>query len=299
VQLSRDGGTTWTEVGKTIPGGTRDYYVSRVEASWFEPATAFISLDGHRHNDLKPYVFVTRDYGKTWQSIAAGLPEFGNVNTIRQDPKNRNLLYAGTEFGFFLSTDEGRSWKKFMTDLATVRIDDVLVHPRDGDLILATHGRSIMVMDDITPLQQLTAQVLNADAHLFQPRDAVAWKTDRRLGRSVTGDKNFRGESAPTGTTISYYLRGPSSDVKLTITDLRTGEVFRALTPSREGGMNRVLWNLRGNGPQQGGRAGGGGGGGAQGPMAQPGSYRVTLTVAGKETSRLVNVLEDRWLNER
>jgi hypothetical protein len=276
-----------------------------VEASWFDAGTAFVALDGHRHNDLKPYIFVTRDYGKTWQSISAGLPELGNVNTIRQDPKNRNLLYAGTEFGFFVSTDEGRSWKKFMTDLATVRIDDVLVHPREGDLILATHGRSLMIMDDITPLQQLTPAVLNADAHLFQPRDAVSWKTDRRLSRSVTGDKNFRGEGAPAGTAISYYLRGPSSDVKLTITDLRTGQVFRDLTPTREGGMNRVQWNLRGNAPpNQAGRGGGGGGGGgggqgAQGPLAQPGNYRLTLTVAGKEMTRILTVLEDRWLNER
>ena len=110
VQISRDGGATWTEVGQNVPGGgTMSYYVSRVEASHFDPATAYISVDGHRSDDLRPYVFVTRDYGESWQSISANLPEHGNVHTVRQDLRNRNMLYAGTEFGFYVSFDEGGS----------------------------------------------------------------------------------------------------------------------------------------------------------------------------------------------
>ncbi|MGH7502205.1 MAG: WD40/YVTN/BNR-like repeat-containing protein [Longimicrobiales bacterium] len=303
IQLSRDGGATWSEVGVNIPGGTREYYVSRVEASRFDPATAFASVDGHRHNDLRPHVYVTRDYGRTWTAIAGNLPAMGNVNTVRQDPKNRNLLYAGTEFGFFVSIDEGTTWKRFMNNLPVVRIDDILVHPRDNDLVLATHGRSIQIMDDISPLQQLTEEILAGDAHLFEPRNAVLWKNDRTRVRAVTGTKNFRGENAPDGTLISYYLSAaPSGEIKLTITDLRTGATFRDLEAPREAGINRVEWNLRGNPPPepQGQQGGGGGfGGNRQGPLAGAGIYRVTLTVAGREYVQTVLVEEDRWMMER
>ena len=302
VQVSRDGGATWTEVGQNVPGGTMTYYVSRVEASHFDPATAYISLDGHRSDDLRPYVFVTRDYGQSWQSISANLPEHGNVHTVRQDLRNRNLLYAGTEFGFYVSFDEGGSWQAFMNNLPTTRVDDVLVHPRDNDLVLATHGRSVLIMDDISALQALTPEVLASDVHLFEPRDAVLWKEDRTLARSVTGNKTWQGDNGPRGTVIQYYLDDDTrGDVNLTITDLRTGEVFRDLEGTGEAGLNRVEWDSRGNRPPpgEGGGGGGGFGGGNQGPLAQPGAYRVTLTVNQNEYTTAVTVLEDIWLDQR
>jgi photosystem II stability/assembly factor-like uncharacterized protein len=297
LQVSRDGGATWNEVGKNIPGGTREYYVSRVEASHFDAGTAYASLDGHRHDDLRPYVFVTRDYGRTWESISAGLPDFGNVNTIRQDPRSRNLLYAGTEFGFFVSLDEGKTWKRLMNNLPTVRIDDVLVHPRENDLVLATHGRSIYILDDVTALQQVTPEIVAADAHLFQPREAVLWKNDRTLSRAVTGAKHFRGANAPIGTAISYYLKAPAtSGIKLTITDQATGRIFRDLAPSRDAGLNRIQWDLRGNAPpQETGRAGRAGDD-EEPPLAHPGIYKVTLAVGGREYTQTVSVLEDVWM---
>ena len=218
VQLSRDGGATFTEVGKNMAGAPKNYYVTRVEASYYDPATAYVTLDGHRNDDLKPYVYVTRDYGQTWQSLTANLPAVGCVNVIKQDPKNRSLLYVGTENGFYVSTDEGKEWKRFMPNLPVVRIDDVVIHPRDGDLVLGTHGRSVWVMDDITPLQQWGSVAQGADAHLFDVRPGVAWVTDQRRARAVTGNKNFTGENAPRGTAIQYYLRSqPSGDVTLTI----------------------------------------------------------------------------------
>ena len=293
LQVSRDGGATWTEVGRNIPGGTKGYYVSRVEASHFDAATAYASVDGHKSDDLRPYVYVTRDYGESWEAITSSLPEYGNVNTVRQDPRNARLLYAGTEFGFFVSLDEGGSWRPFMSGLPVVRIDDVVVHPRDGDLVLATHGRSVLIADDVTPLQQLTDEVMAQDAFLFEPREAVRWQRDPRLSRSVTGDKVLRGENAPPGTAIHYWLREASGDVQLAVTDLATGERFRDLEAVGNSGINRVRWNLRGN--RRGGPPGGGGfqfGGGGQGPMAQPGVYRVTLTVNGEEHSRTVRVLD-------
>ncbi|MCC6317959.1 MAG: hypothetical protein IT361_09735 [Gemmatimonadaceae bacterium] len=322
VQVSRDGGRTFTEVGKNIPGGTREYYVSRVEPSYFDLGTAYVSLDGHRHDDLRPYVYVTRDYGATWSAITGDLPGFGNVNSVRQDPRNPNLLYAATEFGFFTSLDEGRTWKRFMTNLPVVRVDDVIVHPRDNDLVLSTHGRSVWIMDDVTALQQLTPAAMQQDVMLFEPRNAVAWKQDIRLRRSVTGQKNFEGDNAPTGTAIAYYLKAPvTGEVKVTIRDLGTGDFARTIDGPREAGLHRVQWNLcsdlrqvppgqgggfgggggGGNPCAQGGGGGGGGGGGQAGGarigrVAAPGAYLVTLTVNGREYTKTVTVLEDVWM---
>ena len=222
------------------------------------------------------------------------------MNTVRQDPRNRNLLYAGTEFEFFVSLDEGGSWHRFMTGLPVVRIDDVLVHPRDNDLVLATHGRSVMVMDDITPLQQLTPEVMEQDAFLFEPREAVAWKQNRMRSRSVTGDKVLRGDNALPGMAIHYYLADEmdAGDVSLTVTDVASGEVFRDLEATGHEGINRVQWDLEGNPPEDAPAGGGGGFGGPQAPVAEPGVYRATLTVDGEEFTQLVSVVEDVWMGE-
>jgi hypothetical protein len=229
------------------------------------------------------------------------------------------VLYAGTEFGFFVSLDEGGSWKRFMTNLPVVRIDDVLIHPRDNDLVLSTHGRSVWIMDDVSPLQQLTDSIMANDVHLFEPREAVVWKQDIRLRRSVTGAKNFRGESTPEGTAISYYLKtaaggGGGDGVQLTITNLATAEVFRTLDATAHAGMNRVQWDLCSDrrpvqpGQQVGGgfggpcAQGGSGGGGQQGlpriaRQATAGIYKVTLRVGGRDYTRNIRVLEDRWMD--
>ncbi len=296
VQFSRNGGSSWVEVGRHIPGGTMGYYVSRVEASHFDAATAYVSLDGHRSDDLRPHVFVTRDYGVSWESISSNLPEYGNVNTVRQDPVNSRLLYAGTEFGFFVSLDEGGTWRPFMNGLPVVRVDDVVVHPRDGDLVLATHGRSVMIADDITALQQFTNEVAEAPAHLFEPRDAVRWRQDPRRSRSVTGSKVLRGDNAEPGVAIQYWLAEASGDVSITVSRAETGELFRDLEAVGNSGINRVRWNLRGNRREG---AGGGFGGGRQGPMAEAGLYRVSLSVDGREFATTVRVLEDAWMGER
>ena len=279
--------------------GTTEYYVSRVEASHFDPGTAYVSIDGHRSDDLRPYVYVTHDYGESWQDISSGLPEFGNVNTIREDPRNANLLYVGTEFGFFISRDAGESWQPFMNGLPVVRIDDVLVHPRENDLVLATHGRSVYVMDDITALQELTAEVAMSDVHLFDAREAVLWKRDRRLGRSVTGDKNWTGENAPAGTAIHYWLKDEiDGDVEVTITNPVTGEVVVTIEGTGAMGLNRIQWDLRGSPPAAGGGRGGRGGGrGRQGQLASTGVYRVQLTVDGESYYTTVAVLEDIWMH--
>jgi hypothetical protein len=261
--------------------------VSRVEPSWVDAATAYVSIDGHKNGDMRPYVYVTRDYGASWTSIASDLPAYGNVNTVRQDPVNPDLLYVGTEFGFFVSLDEGGSWHRFMPDLPVVRVDDVLVHPRDNDLVLATHGRSVMILDDVTPLQQLTSEVMAAEAHLFEPRDAVLWKGDITQSRSVTGDKNWVGEGAPYGTAVSFHLaQDPAGDVTLQVVDLGD-RVVRDLEVEPQRGMNRVSWDLRANPEDEDDRFG---------PRVEPGVYGVRLTVGGETHTTTVRVLEDRWL---
>jgi hypothetical protein len=246
VQLSKDGGATWANVANNIKGVTGNYQVSLVEPSNFDAATCYVAIDNHRNDDLKPYLFVTRDYGATWTSITNNLP-IGNVNTVLEDAKNKNLLFVGTEFGVFVSLNGGAEWKKFMTGLPTVRVDDLLIHPRDNDLIVGTHGRGVWIIDDITPLQQLNEKAIAAEAHLFDVRPGTQWLNDVTLSRYASRDKQFRGENPQQGTAISYYLKSaPSGDVKVTISDI-TGKVIRNLTATKEVGLNRVMWNLRGD----------------------------------------------------
>ena len=293
IQVSQDGGATWNEVSRNLPGGTTRYYVSRVEASHHDPATAYVSIDGHKSGDMAPYVYLTRDYGGSWTEITSDLPSFGNVNTVRQDPRNPAILYAGTEFGFFVSLDEGGTWHRFMPNLPVVRIDDVLVHPRENDLVLATHGRSIWIMDDVTALQGATPQVRASDVHLFEPRDAVLWKEDLRQDREAPGDKNWEGENGPFGTAIQYRLASAASGaVDIRIVDVASGEVVRDIVGSTHQGLNRVQWNLETNpepdpdDPDD----------EPEGQPVEPGVYRVHLEVDGVERTAVVRVLEDRWM---
>jgi hypothetical protein len=301
VQVSRDGGVTFTEVGKNMTGLPKDhlYWVSRIDASHFDAGTAYVSVDGHRSNDLKPYLYVTRDYGKTWESIVNNLPNPGFIQVVREDPKNKNLLFVGTEFGLYASTNGGKAWQKFMNNLPTARVDDILIHPRDGDLIVATHARGIWIADDITALQQ-AGNVGSEDVVLFEPRPAVAYLNDQQSGQQVAGQKVFVGENPQRGTMISYHLKSAATgDVKITIAN-PSGETIRTLDGTKHAGINRVNWNLQpGPPPGQGGRQGGGGGGRGGFGTLQPGPYTVTLSVGGKTITKPLTVLEDRWLTEK
>jgi hypothetical protein len=346
LQVSRDGGTTFTEVGKNITGlpsgalsGANPYWISRVDASHFEAGAAYVAVDGHRSDDLKPYVFVTHDYGRTWASAAGNLPGYGNVQVVREDPKNKDLLYAGTEFGLFISLDAGKRWEKFMNGYPTVRTDDILIHPRDGDLIVASHGRSLFIADDITPLQQLTPSVTTQDAVLFDVRPAIAYLTDIRADVYTGGEKQFEGENPARGTAIHFYMKADATGTaKIAISD-QSGRALCESSVPATAGIHRVQWALvaplmnaggrggRGGGaapaggapggapagapaagaaaaPEPscaGGAAGGGGGGGRGGGGAAvtPGTYIVKLTVGGREYTKTVQVFEDRWMNER
>jgi photosystem II stability/assembly factor-like uncharacterized protein len=323
VQVSRDGGTTWTNVSKNVPGIGETYHISRVEPSHFDAGTCYLAVDGHRLDDLKPYAFVTRDYGATWTSVVGNLPAIGTVNVIREDTKNKDLLYAGTEFGFYISLNGGGEWKRLMSGMPTVRIDDIVIHPRDNDIVLGTHGRGIYILDDISALQQLSSKVLESDVKVFDVRPGTIWLNDPRLGRSVGGAKLYRGVNPAPGTAISYYLKSaPATDVKITISDY-TGKVVRNIVGTTEAGLNRIQWNLRGDPPPRpagdgggfggggggGGQGGGGGGGGRggggggfggfvnQGLPLEAGVYNLKLSVGGKDYTTKVIVENDPGLN--
>ena len=295
VQVSRDGGATFANVTGAIAGVPKETHVSRVEASHFAPETAYVTFDGHRTDDHKPYVFKTTDLGRTWTPLASNLPE-GNVNVIREDPRNPNLLYLGTEYAFYISLDGGGQWKRFMNGLPTVRIDDILVHPRDNDLIVGTHGRSIWILDDITPLQQLSAAVTSADAHLFEVRPVTRWAEDTMLARGLGGAKHFRTPNPPGGAMLSYYLKSAGGPVRIAIADTR-GTVIRDLTGTSDAGINRVQWNLSPNPPAGAPGRGGlgrGSGGLVNATAVEPGTYVVRLSAAGRELTTSVLVEPDR-----
>jgi photosystem II stability/assembly factor-like uncharacterized protein len=327
LQISRDGGLTFTEVGKNLPGmpsgaltGDDPFWISRIDASHFDAGTAYIAVDGHRSDDLHPYVFVTHDYGRSFQSISNNLPASGNVQVIREDPKNKNLLYVGTEFGLFISLDAGQKWETFMDNYPTVRTDDIFIHPRDGDAIIATHGRSIWIADDITALQQYTPQVAAQDVYLFDVRPAIAYHNDYEASQQAGGQQLFIGENAPRGTAINYYLKSGANSVEVSISN-QEGQVLCRSEGEKTAGIHRVQWTL--SDPLiagAAGRAGGGGGGrgapagppnpsctaatngrggGRGGAGLEPGLYTATLTVDGKTITKPVTVLEDIWMSER
>ncbi|HET7631366.1 MAG TPA: hypothetical protein VFK16_03530 [Gemmatimonadaceae bacterium] len=328
LQVSRDGGHTFTDVAKNLPGlptgaldGPNPYWISRIDASHFDGGTAYVSVDGHRSDDMHPYIFVTRDYGRTFTPISGTLPGYGNVRVVREDPRNRNLLFAGTEFGLYVSLDAGAHWEKFMNGFPTVRVDDILIHPRDGDLVVATHGRSIWIADDITALQQFTPAVAAGDATLFDVRPAIAYHLDLHTDIDIGGAKRFEAANAPRGTAVSFYLKSDAGD-SATVSILNaTGQVLCTSTEPGSAGIHRVQWTLveplardtagagRGGTTGRGGRggrapnpscsAGGAGGrGGASGEVA-PGTYVARLTVGGKTYTKPVTVLEDVWMSER
>jgi len=316
LQVSRDNGLTFTEVGQNITGlpagalsGDNPYWISRIDASHFDAGAAYVSIDGHRADDLRPYIFLTRDYGRTWTSASGELPAFGNVRVVREDPKNPNLLYAGTEFGLYISLDGGKAWKKFMNGYPTVRTDDILVHPRDGDLIVASHGRSIWIADDITPLQQWTPQMEAAEAVLFDVRPAVAYKNDMRLNIATGGEQQFEGENPTPGTAIHFYVnRFVSGDASISVMEPGGRTLCESTVTTTPGELHRVQWTLAATPPSEGaGEAdsepragsctgGGGGRGGGGSSRAAPGTYVVKLTVGDNEYTKPVQVLEDIWM---
>lgn len=308
IQLTRDDGKTWNNV---TPSGLSDWSkISIIEASHFAAGTAYAAIDRHRLNDIGPYIYRTRDFGKTWTRINNGIPNGAYVRAAREDRVKKGLLFAGTELGVYFSINDGDSWQPLQLNLPVSPVHDLVI--KDNDLVIATHGRAFWILDDISPLRQLTSEIQSEQAHLFTPGTAM------RIRATTHGDTPIppeepAGENPPPGAIFYYYLKSPAQgEVKLEVLDAK-GQVIRTYsskdklfeppTPpafpmywfkpenllSTAAGMHRFLWDFRYSAPPV-----------AQpgysmftvagrdvprepsGPQALPGSYQVRLTVDGK-----------------
>ena len=264
VQVTRDGGKSWSSVFTNVPGLKPNAWIATVEASHYDAGTAYATADHHQDDDYSPFLYMTTDYGKTWKSIRGDLPDRALwTHVVREDPRNRNLLYAGTEAGVWASWDRGAHWVSIRTNMPAVPVRDIQVHPRDNDLLVATHGRGLYILDDLTPLQQLAA-AQTADAALFDILPATNWTSWSRDGN--LGSRTWAGDNPADGALISYYLRTqPAGEVNIEIADARGEVVRRYRRVADEPGIQRMNWDLRtaAAGAGGGGRGGFGARGGA------------------------------------
>jgi photosystem II stability/assembly factor-like uncharacterized protein len=291
LQVSRDGGGTWSDVAGRLPGVPRGTYVSRIEVSRHGEGRAYAALDGHRSDDYRPYVFRTDDHGRSWRAIAGDLPAT-TVSVVREHPKNPDLLFAGTENGLWITWDGGGRWHRVGGKLPIVPIDDILIHPREHDLILGTHGRGVYILDDLTPLAQLSPEALASDLDLFELRPAVQYRVYAHKGN--TGHKTFLGPNPPDGALITYLLKskpGDKDEVKITVKDA-SETVVRELTGPKEAGLNRTNWDLRHEPPVAPDPAASFFGP-PRGPFVPPGVYTISVSLGGTSRSRTVSVEED------
>ena len=312
VQLTRDGGKHWTKVTpREMPEWS---LVSLIDPSPHDAGTAYLAIDRHRLDDLHPYIYKTSDYGKSWTRITQGIPDGTYVHAVREDPKRRGLLYAGTESGVFASFDDGGHWQPLQLNLPTTPIHDLVV--KGDDLVVATHGRSFWILDDLSPLRQLSEKMANDDVHLYAPEPAYRL---RGGGFFAALARRFPvGANPPGGAVIDYYLKTApkeKEEVTLEILDAH-GKTIRKFSSQEkkkeegeqppevpdferrgeklpvEAGMNRFAWDFRYEAPT---KAAGAvfGDFSPEGPLAVPGAYQVKLTVTGKSSTQPLEIRSD------
>jgi len=306
VQLTEDEGKTWHNV--TPPGMPAWAKVALIEASPFDAGTAYVSVDAHKLGDFKPYIFRTHDFGKTWTAITDGLAAPAYVHAVRSDTVRKGLLFAGTETGAYVSFDDGDHWQSLQLNLPTTSVRDFAV--KDGDLVVATHGRSFWILDDITPLRQATAAVADEAAHLFTPAPAIRF----RPGNGQDGHVGVA-SNPPDGAQLDYYLKDAvHGTIALDVYDaqghlvrrfsseklappphLKYGRAHKPEELSTDAGFHRIVWNLRYDLPPyiRAKVAPVYDMGGPLGPMVLPGTYQVKLTVDGHTQAAPVKVVLD------
>lgn len=300
LQITRDGGKNWTNLTGNAPGVPKFAEIAWIEPSRTAAGTAYVAFEHHWFDDFHPYLYKTTDFGKTFTRISGNLPESDYIWVVKEDPKNPQLLYVGSELGLHVSFTGGNQWVRMhLKNLPPVAVRDIVVHPRENDLILATHGRSAWILDDVSPLQQMNAQVVSQSAYLFGMRPALRFDGGGRGGGGVgqSGNKPFTGPNPAYGAPITYYLKahGPA---KIEILD-GGGKVIRDLGAiSQDAGLNRVTWDLRFQGPHTRRAAGADDNGGgfrfpALGPLVLPGKYTVRLTAGGQTLTRELEVRLD------
>jgi photosystem II stability/assembly factor-like uncharacterized protein len=291
VQITLNAGETWTNVVNSIPGLPPHTWCSRIEASHSEAGTAYAAFDGHRNDDYETYLYKTTDFGKSWTSLKGNLP-FGWIHVVREDRKNKHLLFVGTEFGIFASLDGGKSWFSLKNDLPTAAVRDMVIHPRANDLIIGTHGQGVWILDDITPLQEMTGDVLLADKHLFSIRPEIQFY--HRNSRESFGRPAFRGQNPFYGVFITaYFKEKPEERPKLFIKD-KAGEKVFEISLRKEKGLQRKTWNLRSIAKNKDGKEIKPGSGGFAGYLnAMPGDYTAEMHVGDQILSKKITVFPD------
>jgi len=272
VHVSKDDGASWSEIGKNISGLPRNTWCSRVAASKHVEGRVYATFDGHRSNDFKPYVYVSEDFGQTWKPLTTGLTDGDSMYVITEGERNPDLLFLGSEMGLRVSLDRGASWTKYRSNFPTVAVHDLKIHPRELDLVIGTHGRSIWTLD-VSALERLTAGETSKDVAVFQPQDVLQLG---RISRGMyDGDQNFMSPNSQPGTRIYYHLKQPvKGDVQVIVSDV-SGANTQSYTGTNEAGLNVVEWNGR-----------------IEGRVAAPGEYRVTVKADGKEYTTSVRVVD-------
>jgi hypothetical protein len=277
-------------------------WVASIETSRFESGRVYLALDGHRSNDDAPLIFVSEDAGTTWRSLRGDLPDSaGSTRVLREDITNGDILYLGCEFGMWVSTDRGATWTRLNTNLPTVAVHDIAQHPATGEVIAATHGRSLWILD-ATPLRQIVATNGEDGPRLLRPRDVHYWRTEPSRGGDL---RRYVGDNPADGARLFYVLPEAAGEVTLAVVD-PMGRTARTLTAASTAGLHAASWDLRREArrPPGGGAAPGAGpgtprgrGGGFRGqrggPRVEPGTYQVVLTVDGEAYRQPVRVQVD------
>ena len=255
IQVTQNGGQTWKNITNKIRKIPDGLWVSRVEASHFELGTAYVTFDGHRSDNFGTWIYVTNNFGKSWKKITDGFRKGETVRVIREDHRNPNLLFAGTETGVWFTLNKGKNWSRLKLNMPTVSVYDLKIHPRENDLIVGTHGRSLWILDDISPLQEMTEEVMKKDFHLFEQKENTVWENLSRGGQR--GHFWFAGENPSTikntssiarartfnQAMITYFVGNSARDsLELTIRPLHAKVSTTVKVPAQKG-INRYYWN--------------------------------------------------------
>jgi Sortilin, neurotensin receptor 3, len=280
VSVSRDGGKSWQNITKNLPGFPTGGWVSKVAPSRYDAGTVYVTVDNHRLNDFDTYIWESTDFGASFHSLKSNM-HGESVKTLTEDQRNPDVLYIGTETGMFLSLDRGKSWRRFKANLPTVRVDEITLHPRDNAMLVATHGRALFILDHLEPIQEYTAAHAASEAKLYTMPTALEWKSKNNINLEFWGHQYFIGENPSFDALINYQVNTPLSDAKLKISDA-SGKVIRDIdlaARSMRPGIQTVCWDMRmeplsgdeaADAGGRAGRGGGAGGGGGRGRGATP-----------------------------
>ena len=296
VQLSMDGGKNWTNLKDRIKGLPNFAWVSKIHASEHQAGTAFVTVDQHRMNDFRPYVFMTKNFGKSWEKISSNLPKDDYVKVVRQDPHNPNLLFAGMEHGIYASWNLGKSWEKINVDLPNVSVRDLRIQARDRDLIVGTHGRGAYILDDIRPLEELN-MALGKSLHVFPVREAVLWNMFWRIEN--LGDRTFKAKNPEFGAYINFSINQDTSDpVVVEIKDSKGNIVTTLEHKEAKKGVNRLVWDLGHDGAKElKNKIEEGFSYGTLRPKVPPGNYVATINAMNQTTKTNITVSADPRIN--